>query len=53
MITPEILVLVLASALGVATVAFSSSLPSRGRVALLLLAAAALVLLALRRSGWL
>ena len=53
MITPEILGLVLASALGVATVAFSSSLPSRAILALLLLAMAAFLLLALRRSGWL
>jgi len=53
MVTTENLVLVLASALGVATVAFSSSLLSRTRVALLLLAVVALLLLALRRTGWL
>ena len=53
MVTPEILVLVLASALAIATVAFSSSLPSRAVLALFLLAMAAFVLPALRRSGWL
>ena len=53
MITIELLVAGLAAALAIAAVAFRFGLSPRTRVALLLLAMAAFLLPALRRSGWL